>query len=630
MQRFVVLAFIYILAAVTTVHASSLRDYTQIRHLGSGTYGEVKLYRLSSGSNDAPEVAIKKVPIMRDGIFSYDCIREVVMGKILAGLPNIAQTNSFFIEGNNLYLVMEYCPHTLQNTIETAARSKISFAAFIKIAQGILRGLASMHDRNFCHLDLKPANILLSAKEGVKIIDFGIAQDMSINAARKGITPQAKFFSDFTLSPNVFTRWYRPPDLLLGVREYDRAGDYWSVGISLYQLVRGLEKPLSLMADTEIGTLFSIFQLVGTPVEDTLHHGLTDRQRFPLFQSNIFPRFVPNLAAKLAAANGALVGTDEELAKAHALISDLLTPDPDQRLEKIRQLEHNHPWLFEDSNQSAAPAAATGSTAQAANAGGGAAGQAMPNADPYAHLNLESKNLPQFENSHQNTHYHRILAAWLLDVHEKFRHSFVSYYSSIALIEAALARLRPERDKIQLIAIASTAVMTRYYSDEGIYNKDCRSITANSYSIAEVEGMIKTLLTIAGTLPHLWDNSIHRSYLELIHSPDLDPDSEEALFAHTILLILSQGFSPPFPHRELFAAVRSIATSISRGQSLLAAQAEQNPAREFVLAELAAYFDYADKEKRRGDSIDAFLKRKQLLSLYEKIKTAVLPPAEEA
>lgn len=59
--------------------------------------------------------------------------------------------------------------------------------------------------------DLKTSNLLISSKGTLKVCDFGMA----------------RFYGDpiKPYTPLVITRWYRPPELLLGAKTYSTAVD---------------------------------------------------------------------------------------------------------------------------------------------------------------------------------------------------------------------------------------------------------------------------------------------------------------------------------------------------------------------------------------------------------------------
>ncbi|GIY46624.1 cyclin-dependent kinase 9 [Caerostris extrusa] len=74
--------------------------------------------------------------------------------------------------------------------------------------------------------DLKPSNILITKSGIVKLADFGLA----------------RFFRDATEDqPNrytnkVVTLWYRPPELLLGDRNYGPPVDMWAAGCVMAEM----------------------------------------------------------------------------------------------------------------------------------------------------------------------------------------------------------------------------------------------------------------------------------------------------------------------------------------------------------------------------------------------------------
>ena len=73
------------------------------------------------------------------------------------------------------------------------------------------------------HRDLKPENLMVETNGYLKVIDFGIAKDLSGKD------------STHTL---IGTPHYMAPEIILGKR-YSFAADYWSVGIVLYEIFYG-------------------------------------------------------------------------------------------------------------------------------------------------------------------------------------------------------------------------------------------------------------------------------------------------------------------------------------------------------------------------------------------------------
>ena len=80
-----------------------------------------------------------------------------------------------------------------------------------------LEGLYWVHKNKILHRDMKAANILIN-KEGIlKLADFGLARPYSIPKRGQAIR----------YTNRVVTLWYRPPELLLGAREYGPPIDVW-------------------------------------------------------------------------------------------------------------------------------------------------------------------------------------------------------------------------------------------------------------------------------------------------------------------------------------------------------------------------------------------------------------------
>ncbi|KAI0037215.1 kinase-like domain-containing protein, partial [Vararia minispora EC-137] len=99
--------------------------------------------------------------------------------------------------------------------------------------RGIVDGLAFLHDKSILHLDLKPANVLLTWDERglvprAMLSDFGTSRDMvTTQGARTGNTGTLEYTSPESLpSPPHF----RIPPV-------DSKADMWSLGMVLYKLL---------------------------------------------------------------------------------------------------------------------------------------------------------------------------------------------------------------------------------------------------------------------------------------------------------------------------------------------------------------------------------------------------------
>ena len=105
----------------------------------------------------------------------------------------------------------------LGRLVETGALAP-SIAAYI--TEQILRGLDYAHRRDIVHRDLSPANVLCSREGEVKLLDFGIAAEVSGRAIIGG------------------SRGYIAPEQEAGDR-VDARSDLYAVGVLLWEMLAG-------------------------------------------------------------------------------------------------------------------------------------------------------------------------------------------------------------------------------------------------------------------------------------------------------------------------------------------------------------------------------------------------------
>ncbi|WP_326729453.1 protein kinase domain-containing protein [Streptomyces phaeochromogenes] len=97
----------------------------------------------------------------------------------------------------------------------------------LKITADVLAALEISHEMGLVHRDIKPGNVMMTKRNVVKVMDFGIARAM-----QSGVTSMTQ------TGMVVGTPQYLSPEQALG-RGVDARSDLYSVGIMLFQLVTG-------------------------------------------------------------------------------------------------------------------------------------------------------------------------------------------------------------------------------------------------------------------------------------------------------------------------------------------------------------------------------------------------------
>jgi len=98
----------------------------------------------------------------------------------------------------------------------------LGLVQFLKVAQGVLAGVARIHTSRFLHLDLKPSNIFFDAAERPLIGDFGQSRKLSGGTVR---------------FPAVY-KWAMPPEVW-DSHVATVESDIYQLGVLLYRAVNG-------------------------------------------------------------------------------------------------------------------------------------------------------------------------------------------------------------------------------------------------------------------------------------------------------------------------------------------------------------------------------------------------------
>ncbi|KAI9293775.1 negative regulator of the PHO system [Neoconidiobolus thromboides FSU 785] len=281
--------------------------YITQNKLGEGTYASV--YRgINRASGDV--VALKEITLDPDEGAPSTAIREISLMKELKH-PNIVRLLDVVHTESRLTLVFEYMEQDLKRYQDTKGVNGVLDPITIKkFMYQLLSGLAYCHDSRVLHRDLKPQNLLIDARNNLKLGDFGLARAFGI--------PVASF------SNEVVTLWYRAPDVLLGSRNYSTAIDLWSVGCIMAELFIG--RPLFPGANND-DQLIKIFRILGTPTDQTW----PTINQYPNWRPNSHPYYPPtNLANHIP--------TNDPIAL--DLIARLLMYQPHHRTSAQEALDH--------------------------------------------------------------------------------------------------------------------------------------------------------------------------------------------------------------------------------------------------------------------------------------------------
>lgn len=199
--------------------------YRLIRRIGSGGMGEVFL---AYDSRLDRQVAIKHAhPERADDDQRSRFRREAFMAAKLAH-PAIIPIFDIVSEPDGDWIVMEYVDGpTLRDYLRVHGRPRLGAA--LSWAEQIARGLAAAHAKGIVHRDLKAENVMLTASDHLKIVDFGLAKPF------EGDDPK---FAVSASGAVLGTLRSMAPEQARGHR-IDHRADLFSLGVLLYELVAG-------------------------------------------------------------------------------------------------------------------------------------------------------------------------------------------------------------------------------------------------------------------------------------------------------------------------------------------------------------------------------------------------------
>ncbi|PFH60156.1 hypothetical protein XA68_11370 [Ophiocordyceps unilateralis] len=154
-------------------------------------------------------------------------LREVGILQALTHAEHVVQYVDSWEHNFHLYIQTEFCEEgTLDRFLGNVGRGgRLDDFRIFKILQDLCLGLKEIHDAGFMHLDMKPANILISFEGALKIGDFGLAQPCS---SAEGVDVEGD-------------REYMAPEMLRG--KVGPAADVFSLGLMTLEAAANVVLP---------------------------------------------------------------------------------------------------------------------------------------------------------------------------------------------------------------------------------------------------------------------------------------------------------------------------------------------------------------------------------------------------
>ena len=198
---------------------SELSNYKYIRTIGEGTFGKVKLaIHILTGEKVAIKILQKN---LIKGQKQYERIHNEIKYLKLLNHPNIIKIYEVIENDFYFFIVMEYATGgELFNYIvlkEKLSEKETSFFFF-----QIIQGVRKIHEKKICHRDIKPENLLLSRKNVIKIIDFGLSSEY-----------------DEVLETPCGSPCYASPEMIKGQKYKGLSVDLWACGVILFAMLFG-------------------------------------------------------------------------------------------------------------------------------------------------------------------------------------------------------------------------------------------------------------------------------------------------------------------------------------------------------------------------------------------------------
>lgn len=259
------------LKSLIEIHSGAGRDFLETpalleadRALLGDQVGPYKLLSLVGIGGMADVYRARRT----DGVFRNDVALKLVKRSILSEelaqrfhnerliLSNLKHPNiANLLDGGTTsdgtpYFVMDYIEGL--DLLDYVEQHSLAIRDKLKLFVKVCAGVAAAHKHLVVHRDLKPSNILVTSDGEPKLLDFGIAKDIS--------------GSNLITSLSPMTPRYASPEQIRG-EILGTATDIYSLGVILYELLTGCSP---YTTDTPVELIHQISETTPVPMSEKL------------------------------------------------------------------------------------------------------------------------------------------------------------------------------------------------------------------------------------------------------------------------------------------------------------------------------------------------------------------------
>jgi len=229
--------------------------YKLLKQLGVGAYGVVAL---AQDCTTGKSVAIKRARWnhpRRDDSHPTRLLRETALLLELRGLPNLLQVENILVSKSPTFKEIYVVTQAADADMTMLFTNKVLIVTHHLRWWGykLSLALALIHAKGIVHRDIKPENVFITENCDLYLGDFGLARVVGAKAIPVATTSSME-------TQQVCTRWYRPPEALLG-KASGTSIDIWSFGCLMAELFLLMQK------DAERKPLFPGWYSVHSPTD---------------------------------------------------------------------------------------------------------------------------------------------------------------------------------------------------------------------------------------------------------------------------------------------------------------------------------------------------------------------------